>query len=79
MRLRNVKNAKNILSESKYTINEPEKFKSAYNMLFGNSNPIHVEIGMGKGDFIIGMAEKYPNINFIGIDYLFEIITFLQS
>ena len=68
MRLRNVKNAKNILSESKYTINEPEKFKSAYNMLFGNSNPIHVEIGMGKGDFIIGMAEKYPNINFIGIE-----------
>ena len=68
MRLRNVKNAKNILSESKYTINEPEKFKSAYNMVFGNSNPIHVEIGMGKGDFIIGMAEKYPNINFIGIE-----------
>ena len=36
--------------------------------LFDNNNPIHMEIGMGKGDFILNMAIKYPNINFVGIE-----------
>ena len=68
MRLRNVKNADNIVKNSEYVINEPEKYINKYKDLFNNSNPIHIEVGMGKGDFIIGMAEKYPNINFIGIE-----------
>lgn len=68
MRLRNVKNAETIVSDSPYTINEPENFKGHYNELFGNNNPIHIEIGMGKGDFIIGMAKEHPEINFIGIE-----------
>lgn len=68
MRLRNVKNAVTIVNESPYTINNPEKYCGNYSSLFGNTNEIHIEIGMGKGDFIIGMAEKYPNINFIGIE-----------
>lgn len=68
MRLRNVKNAKNIVDNSKYVINNPEEYKGKYQTLFNNHNPINIEIGMGKGDFIIGMAKKYPNINFIGIE-----------
>lgn len=68
MRLRNVKNAKNIVESSIYIINSPEEYMGNYKNLFKNSNPIHLEIGMGKGDFIIGMAKKYPDINFIGIE-----------
>lgn len=68
MRLRNVKNAKEIVNNSEYIILEPNKHIGKYKKIFKNNNPIRIEIGMGKGDFIIGMAEKYPNINFIGIE-----------
>lgn len=68
MRLRNNKNAKDIISNSKYVILNPNEFISSWSTVFGNKNPIHIEIGMGKGDFIIGMAKKYPDINFIGIE-----------
>lgn len=62
MRLRNVKNAENILEQSSYVVKEIKQ------PLFSNSNPIYLEIGMGKGDFIIENAMRYPNINFIGIE-----------
>ena len=68
MRLRNVKNAQEIIDNSKYTIEEPWEYKGKWDELFGNDNPIHVEIGMGKGNFIIDMATKNPDINFIGIE-----------
>jgi len=68
MRLRNVKNAKEIVENNKYVINEPSEYKGKYNELFANNNPIHLEIGMGKGNFIIDMALKHPDINFIGIE-----------
>ena len=69
MRLRNVKNAKEIVFNSDYVIKTPEKYIGKFNELFNNNNNnINIEIGMGKGDFIIGMAKLYPNINFIGIE-----------
>lgn len=68
MRLRNVKNAKEIVNNSEYVILEPNKHIGKYKEIFKNNNPIRIEIGMGKGNFIIGMAEKYSNINFIGIE-----------
>ena len=68
MRLRNVKNAKEIVEASDYVIKNPEEHIGKYNKIFKNSNPINIEIGMGKGDFIIGMAKNNPNINFIGIE-----------
>ena len=68
MRLRNVKNADLLVTSSDYVINNPEEYIGKYKEIFKNDNPINIEIGMGKGDFIIGMAEKYPNINFIGIE-----------
>ena len=68
MRLRNVKNASDIVNSSECVIKEPMQYRSKFNKLFLNDNPICLEIGMGKGDFIIGMAKKYPNINFIGVE-----------
>ncbi len=68
MRLRKVKNAQNIINESQYIIKEPENYKGNYKEIFKNDNPIHIEVGMGKGDFIIENALKNPNINFIGIE-----------
>lgn len=62
MRLRNLKNAKEIIESSKNYKLKIEKDS------FNNNNPIHLEIGIGKGTFIYEMAKKYPNINFIGID-----------
>jgi len=68
MRLRNVKNAKSIVENSNYVIKNPEENLGRFKEIFNNDKPINIEIGMGKGDFIIGMAKKYPDINFIGIE-----------
>ena len=68
MRLRNVKGANDIIEKSKYIINNYMDYKGNFSSLFGNNNPIHIEVGMGKGDFIIGMATAHPDINFIGIE-----------
>ena len=68
MRLKHIKNADVIISNSKYVVNTPLDFKGKWNELFGNNNPIEIEIGTGKGKFIIDMAMKNPNINYIGIE-----------
>lgn len=68
MRLRNVKNADIILKNSNYCIDKPESYKGNWEKLFKNDKPIMLEIGMGKGDFIIGMAKLHPEYNFIGIE-----------
>ncbi len=68
MRLRNVKNAREIVDNSPFVVHEPKEYKGKYNEVFGNDNPIELEIGMGKGNFIIDKAMKNPNINFIGVE-----------
>ena len=68
MRLRNVKNKEEILSNSSYFISNGEEYIGKWSELFGNNNPIYIEIGMGKGKFILENAIKYPDINFIGIE-----------
>ncbi len=68
MRLRNVKNKEDILNSSKYLIKNAEDNKGKWNSVFGNNKPIYIEIGMGKGKFIIENAIKNPDINFIGIE-----------
>ena len=68
MRLKHVKNADVVVNNSRYLIKNPESYKGKYQSLFNNNNPIYIEIGMGKGNFIIENALKYPNINFIGIE-----------
>ena len=68
MRPRRIKDQNDIINNSKYYISNPFDYKGKWNKLFGNNNPIRLEIGIGKGDFIIGMAEKHPDINFIGVE-----------
>ena len=68
MRLRNVKNKDEILNASEYLVKNPEEYIGKWKEVFGNDNPIYIEIGMGKGKFIIENALKYPDINFIGIE-----------
>ena len=68
MRLRKVKNAQIKIDKSKYIIKNPTTYKGRFNNIFKNDNPIYIEIGMGKGDFIIKNACEYPEINFIGIE-----------
>jgi len=68
MRLRNVKGAKDIIESSRYYINNPFERKGNWKEIFNNENHVFVEIGMGKGDFIIQNAINFPDINFIGIE-----------
>lgn len=73
MRLRNVKGAREKIAASHFTINEDNEtalfdHKGSWNTVFGNNNPIHIEIGMGKGQFITELAKQNPDINYIGIE-----------
>ena len=68
MRLKHVKDADKVVEQGTYYVNNPKEYKGKWNSLFNNNNDIYIEIGMGKGDFIIENAIKYPNINFIGIE-----------
>ena len=63
-----IKDADKIVKRSQYVVTDPTKYKNKWHDLFGNKNPIHLELGMGRGDFIINMAKEYPNINFIGLE-----------
>ena len=74
MRIRNVKNKDEIMKESNYLIKNPEKYKGKWKELFSNDFPIMIEIGMGKGDFIIQLAKNNPSINYIGIEKFDSII-----
>ncbi len=74
LRLKNVKNASNIIKESSYVVLEPKKMIGKWSDVFENENKIQIEIGMGKGDFIIGMAKQNPNVNFIGIEMYDSVI-----
>lgn len=68
MRLRNVTGAEELIAKSKYVCNEPEIQRGKWNIYFKNGNPIHIEIGMGKGQFITNMSKLHPEINYIGIE-----------
>lgn len=68
MRYNVVKNATNIIHSSKYLIQNPSEYQGKWSSLFNNNHPICLELGMGRGSFIIEMAKKHPNINYIGLD-----------
>ena len=68
MRLRKIKGATDRINLSNYIVKDYKEYKGKFKTLFNNDNPIHVEIGMGKGNFIIGKALANPDINFIGIE-----------
>lgn len=68
MRLRNVPGAREVMVESEYVFTEPEGMKGTWKEVFGNDNPVHIEIGMGKGRFISTLASLNPEINYVGIE-----------
>ncbi|MBR4497018.1 MAG: tRNA (guanosine(46)-N7)-methyltransferase TrmB [Acholeplasmatales bacterium] len=69
MRLRKVKDADLKLEENtKYFIANPNEFKGKWNKVFNNDNPIHIEVGCGKGKFILELAKRNPDINYIAIE-----------
>ena len=68
MRLRNVPGARETIIENQFSIQQPEQMKGKWAEVFQNDHPIHIEVGMGKGQFIIEMAKRNPEINYIGIE-----------
>lgn len=75
MRLKNVKGANEIIINGKYFLNDPFQYKGCWDKVFDNgNNQLYIEIGIGKGNFIINNALKYPNINFVGIEKFDSVI-----
>ena len=74
MRLKHVKGAEEIIKKGTYYIENPKEYRGSWNKIFSNDNRIYIEIGMGKGNFIIENAIKYPEINFIGIEKFDSVI-----
>ena len=70
MRLRNISGSKEMIAESRFVVREEilEQCAGKWHEIFGNENPVHIEIGMGKGRFIYTMAGFNPEINYIGIE-----------
>ncbi len=68
MRLRNIPGSREAIAESQWCIKDPELCRGEWRGVFMNNNPIHIEIGMGKGRFLMEMAEKNPGINYVGIE-----------
>lgn len=68
MRYNVVKNANSILESNSYLVKNPYAYKGKWNNLFNNNNPICLELGMGRGSFIIEMAKTHLNINYIGLE-----------
>lgn len=68
MRLRHIKGAESAIAASSFVIHEPERKRGGWADVFGNSNPLEIEVGMGKGRFIMELASLHPNTNYIGIE-----------
>ncbi len=68
MRLRNIPGADDAIMKHPVAMKNVTEYRGRWKDVFGNSNPIHIEIGMGKGQFILNLARKNPDINYIGIE-----------
>lgn len=68
MRLRNIPGADDVIKNHPIAIKNVKEYKSKWNQVFDNENPIHIEIGMGKGQFILNLARQNPQINYVGIE-----------
>ena len=70
MRLRNVPGARDVIAECRFVVQEDVMFEmpGKWAEIFGNDHPIHIEIGMGKGQFIHAMAKLHPEINYVGVE-----------
>lgn len=68
MRLRNIPGAKDAITGSNYVVQAPAEWKGKWNQRFQNDQPLHIEVGMGKGRFLMDMARLHPEINYVGIE-----------
>ena len=68
MRLRNIPGAKNAITESPYVVQNPAEHKGSWNEVFPKDQPLHIEVGMGKGRFLMDMAKLHPETNYVGIE-----------
>ena len=68
MRLRNITGSRETIGESEFVVHQPEMMKGKWAELFGNDHPLHIEIGMGKGQFLHTLASLNPEINYVGIE-----------
>jgi tRNA (guanine-N7-)-methyltransferase len=68
VRLRNITGSKELLQESRYVCGDPVRYKGKWKERFPNENPIQLEIGMGRGQFLATMAQHHPEVNYIGIE-----------
>ena len=68
MRLRNIPRAEGVLQAHPIVIKEENNQKGKWNQIFGNDHPIYIEIGMGKGQFLLTLAAENPQINYVGIE-----------
>ena len=76
MRLKNIKGAKEFVIKNQYLINEPEKYKGKFKKIFNNKHKIELEIGVGKGDFLVQKAISNPDINYIGVEKCASVLIF---
>ena len=68
MRLRNIPGAKEEIRSNSFVVANPQEYKGRWHTIFENDNPIYIEVGMGKGRFLMEMASLHPDINYIGIE-----------
>ena len=68
MRLRNIPGAKDAITGSNYVVQEPASHKGKWTQVFPKDQPLHIEVGMGKGRFLMDMAKLHPEINYVGIE-----------
>ncbi len=68
MRLKNITGSREVIAANDYVIHDETKHKGSWNQIFHNQNPIELEIGMGKGQFLLTLAKQNPDINYIGIE-----------
>ena len=80
MRLRNIPGSQEMIDKSPLVIKEAEKTRGLWKELFGNDHPLHMEVGMGKGKFLMTLASENPGINYVGIErYSSVLIRALQK
>ena len=68
MRLRNIPGAQDAILDSPYVVQEPQTKKGHWAEVFEKKQPLHIEVGMGKGRFLMDLARLHPEINYIGIE-----------
>ena len=68
MRLRNIPGADDVIQKHPVAIKNEKEQRGKWNQVFENTNPIHIEIGMGKGQFLLNLAKQNPEINYVGIE-----------